>query len=132
MSSANHPKALEGEIGVSRGDRLPLVPQNQLKLGIDYGWQQFRLGANVQYRSASYLRGDEGNIASKLKGYVVVNADLSYELGKHRELFVKVRNILDSDFETFGLFASCIYIGVSNYVWVEVISYTVKMKFGRC
>ena len=104
VSSANHPKALEGEIGVSRGDRLPLVPQNQLKLGMDYGWQQFRLGANVQYRSASYLRGDEGNIASKLKGYVVVNADLSYEWGKHRELFVKVRNILDSEFETFGLF----------------------------
>lgn len=89
---------------VRKGDRLPLVPPHRLNGGVEMaltaGWKFALTGT---YVGAQYLRGDEANRRRKLAPYFVANARMEYQM-KNVDLFLRVENLFDSDYETYGAF----------------------------
>ena len=105
VQSPNHPFAdAAGELAVSSGDRMPGIPDHQFKFSADYRtpWRLV-VGLDLLYNSGQFLRGDESNQLAQLDGYALVNLRASYALHKHCEMFTRVSNLLDTNYENFGL-----------------------------
>lgn len=103
--SPNHIAANEeGEITVQSGDRIPGIPRSQLKLLGRYELlPDLFLSANVLANSDQTLRGDESNQLDPVEGYVVVNLRASYRVGESMEVYARIDNLFDEEYETFGL-----------------------------
>ena len=105
VASVNHPAAVDGEIEVESGDRLPLIPEHLLKAGLSFAMSDvFTLGADLLHSSGAHLRGDEGNLFEKLDGDTLVNVRAEYRLGTRARLFASIDNLFDEEYESFGLF----------------------------
>jgi len=103
--SANNPAAVDGEVFVEPGDRLPLVPRQLLKVGLTAPLgERFTLGADAVARSSILYRGDEGNDVEPIEGHATLNFRTDVRLGQHMTLFFNVDNLLDEEYETFGVF----------------------------
>jgi outer membrane receptor protein involved in Fe transport len=104
--SPNHPFAAEeeGTIAVEAGDPIPGVPDHQLKLGGEYAFgERFSVGADVLYNSGQHVRGDESAQLEETDPYALVNLRAQYRLNEHVVLLAAVNNLLDAEYETFGL-----------------------------
>jgi iron complex outermembrane recepter protein len=104
--SPNHPFAddEEGTIAVAPGDRIPGVPDHHVKLGGDYLLSNsFRVGIDLLYNSGQRVRGDESNQLEKTDSYAVLNLRGQYRLNDHVVFFATINNVLDEEYETFGL-----------------------------
>ncbi len=103
--SPNHPAANDaGEISVSAGDRIPGLAEHSFKLGADYElFTNVSVGFDVLYNSDQVLRGDESNQIDAVDGYLVVDLRGRYRLNDSIEFFARVSNVLDEEYETFGL-----------------------------
>lgn len=105
VASANNPAAIDDEIPVAAGDRIPGVPENLLKLGVDYALSsRWSLGADFNHASSQYLRGDEGNLTAPAAAYSVLNLRASLAATDQLSLFVTIENALNEPYESFGLF----------------------------
>jgi iron complex outermembrane recepter protein len=105
VSSPSSPAAIGGEIPVRVGDRLPLVPDRLLKGGVSATvGADWTLRAELLASSGAYLRGDEGNLSSKIAGYAVVSFRAERRLGTKAHIFVSIDNLLDERYDTFGVF----------------------------
>lgn len=114
--SANHPinddddddadsDAENNTIQVEAGDRIPGIPQHSLKLGADYTFnERLSIGANMIYNSNQVVRGDESNQSDTIDGYAIVNLHGSYKINPNLTVMASIRNLFDTDYETFGLF----------------------------
>ncbi|HEX5963481.1 MAG TPA: TonB-dependent receptor [Gemmatimonadales bacterium] len=95
---------LAGTNNVQPGDRLPLVPDHQLKFGgllsLPVGLQ---FGADLRYIGKQWLRGDESNETSPLKGYLVTNLRAGFSRA-HWELSAIVVNAFNHQGAVFGTF----------------------------
>ena len=90
---------------VNKGDRIPLIPRQQIRASLDWGNERFDVGLEAVGRGNSRFRGDEANVDSeKLSGFVLLNAHASWKLMQQVSLFASVENLLDRDFETFGVY----------------------------
>lgn len=104
--SPNHPFADEetGTISVRPGDRIPGVPAHQLKLGARYPFgERLSAGVDLLFNAGQYVRGDESNRLEKTREYAIVNLRVRYTLNEHLDLLAAVNNLLDEEYETFGL-----------------------------
>lgn len=90
---------------VSKGDRIPGIPEHMFKasLGVEL-WQRFSLGVDGNYSGARYYRGDEANNHAKLGGYWMFNGKAEYKVTKNVALFGRVDNIFDTNYNTFGVY----------------------------
>jgi outer membrane receptor protein involved in Fe transport len=105
VPSPNNPAAIDGEVQVAAGDRLPLIPTQLLKAGIRVALgPKLTIGSDLYASSDFHMRGDEGNQADRVGGYAVLNLRGEYVLSDHVRVFLNVDNVLDSEYETFGLF----------------------------
>jgi outer membrane receptor protein involved in Fe transport len=105
VASPNNPAAVDGEIQVEAGDRLPLIPEHLLKAGLRLAaGSRWTLGADVIASSSRHFRGDEGNLAERIDGYALLDLRGEYRLNDHARLFLNVDNALDEKYETFGVF----------------------------
>ncbi|PVV20876.1 MAG: TonB-dependent receptor [gamma proteobacterium symbiont of Ctena orbiculata] len=105
IASPNNPFAVDGELAVESGDRLPGLPENLLKAGVTYQMTpKFSLGVDLQYSSDVVLRGDEANLDDEIDGYSLVNLRGEYQASDNLKLFAKVDNLFDREYETFGLY----------------------------
>ena len=94
----------EGDIAVRKGDAIPGIPEQQLKLIVDYALTpRWQLGLDILANSGQTLRGDESNQLAPTAGYAVINLRTRYALNDDFELYARVDNLLDRDYETFGL-----------------------------
>ena len=95
---------LAGENNVQPGDRLPLVPDHQIKLGglltLPVGLQ---FGADLRYTGEQWLRGDEANETSRLGEYVATNLRAGFSRANW-ELSAVVTNAFNSKSAIFGTF----------------------------
>ena len=104
--SANHPDADPdtGLIQVVKGDRLPGLPRNAFKFGLDYALSpQLTVGGDMMINSAQYYRGDEANLLPPLGGFAVVNLRAVYRVIPHVSLFARVQNLFDRRYSDFGV-----------------------------
>lgn len=103
--SPNHEFAdRQGNIVVDAGDRIPGIPRHQAKLGASYRFgERWSVGGELLYNSAQYLRGDESNQLDQVDGFAVANLRVHYDPGERLRLFLRVTNLFDTEYESFGL-----------------------------
>jgi len=102
--SAFAASSLAGENNVAPGDRLPLVPDHQVKAGglltLPMGLQ---FGVDARYTGRQWLRGDEANETQPLGGYFVANGRAGFSRANW-EISAVVSNLFDSHRPLFGTF----------------------------
>ncbi|MGH8646972.1 MAG: TonB-dependent receptor domain-containing protein, partial [Gammaproteobacteria bacterium] len=90
-------------IAVEEGNRIPGIPRHNFKVGLDWAVTDFlSLGGTVIYASEQFLRGDDGNEFDTVDDYVVMNLHTKIAVGKHAELWARVDNVFDTDYEAGG------------------------------
>ncbi|MGD2167012.1 MAG: TonB-dependent receptor [Gammaproteobacteria bacterium] len=105
LPSPNNPTAVDGEVPVEPGDSLPLVPDRLLKGGLRAQLtDRLTVGADFIGGGDFHMRGDEGNDVDRIGRYFVVNLRGDLSLSDRVRVFVNVDNLLDEEYETFGLF----------------------------
>ncbi|MES9941741.1 MAG: TonB-dependent receptor [Candidatus Thiodiazotropha sp. 6PLUC2] len=105
IASPNNPNAVDGEISIQPGDRIPGLPENLLKAGVTYHMtQKLSLGLDLQYSSSTIMRGDEANLDDEIDGYTLVDLRGEYQATDSFKVFAKVDNLFDKEYETFGLY----------------------------
>ena len=94
----------EGEVAVRAGDRIPGIPQHQFKISSDYLFTNgLNIGLDVLSNGGQVLRGDESNQLDKVSGYTTVSIRARYNISKKLEVFAKIDNLFDREYESFGL-----------------------------
>ncbi|MCJ2049296.1 TonB-dependent receptor [Methylobacterium sp. J-070] len=105
LSSPNNPLSDDGAIFVKKGDKVPLVPDHQIKAGFEYNiTPNWRFGLNVSAFSSSYFRGDDSNLNRKLPAYYVMNLTTKYQVTKNLEIFGLITNLTNNRYANFGTF----------------------------
>ncbi len=102
--SPNHPLAVDGQIDVAAGARLPSTPAHVGKASL--AWIShfgLALGATVLGNSGQYYRGDEANLLPQLPGYLLVNLRADYAFTRWTSAFVRVDNVLGASYASFGV-----------------------------
>jgi iron complex outermembrane recepter protein len=103
--SPNNPESIDDELIVEPGDHLPLIPSQLFKAGFRFKvTPKATVGVDFLARSDSFYRGDESNVADKIGSFAVANLRAEYTISENLQLYMNINNLLDSDYETFGLF----------------------------
>ena len=90
---------------VRQGDEIPLTPNHRINAGLRYRLHKWvTLSLNMSYVGDQFFRGDDANTQPKLEDHVVLNAGIDVRWQRWAG-FVKINNLLNSDYETFGTFA---------------------------
>jgi outer membrane receptor protein involved in Fe transport len=102
--SANHPDADQGRLAVPAGARLPGAPRHIGKVTVTWLYaERLALGLNAVANGSQFLRGDEANLLPPIAGYVVVDLRASYAVAAPLSIFLKISNLLDARYSTFGV-----------------------------
>jgi len=96
--------SLAGPNTVLEGDRLPLIPDHQVKFGGLFTSESgVQLGLDGRYMGRQWLRGDEANETSPLRGYFVGNVRLGFDRARW-EISAIASNVFNSHRPIFGTF----------------------------
>ena len=103
---SNSPYAdANGNIYVTPGDQIPMIPHHRFKLGGDYSvTKDFKVGVDLVAVGSQYYAGDASNQFEQLPAYAVVNADASYQVTKNIQVYALVENVLNNHYYTYGTF----------------------------
>ena len=94
-----------GNVQILPGNRIPAIPRNRVKAGIDYSvTDAFKVGGDALFVGSQYFVGDESNQAQKLASYAVFNLHASYQIDKTFQIYARADNILDNRYATYGTF----------------------------
>ena len=95
-----------GFVAVEPGDRMPGIPRHSFKAGIRYALTDaWDVMLETVTASSRIFVGDEGNDQAVLAGYGIANLRSVYRAGEHLELFLRVDNLFDTHYATFGALA---------------------------
>ena len=94
-----------GNVQILPGNRIPAIPRNRIKFGIDYSvTDAFKVGGDALFVSNQYFVGDESNQFPRLPSYAVFNLHASYQINKTFQIYGRVNNIFDNRYATYGTF----------------------------
>jgi iron complex outermembrane recepter protein len=111
-SPSNPFQDVNGDISVVPGDHLPGIPENRVKLGLDFRIiPPWTVGATLNYISSFYYVGDESNQLAPIPGYAVVGLHTSYKAFEHFEVFASINNLFDKQYATWGILSDPTGIG---------------------
>lgn len=88
--------------GVDAGKTVPFVARNTVRVASDYTFRKnWELFAEGVYIGSRYLASDVQNLADKLNGYMVYNANISYH---HKPFTISLRcnNIFNKYYYSYG------------------------------
>ena len=99
-------QGLDGNIQISPGNRIPLIPEHMLKAFASLqASKKFSVDLNFVAVSSSYARGNENNLSQPdgryylgpgtSPGYGVVSLGARYQVHKRAQLFLQINNLLD-------------------------------------
>jgi iron complex outermembrane recepter protein len=102
---------LFGPNQVAVGDRLPLVPEQQIRFGAALALGGgLETGVDGRYTGTQWLRGDEANETGPLEGYFTGDVRLEWE--RHGwSVAAVVSNVFDSQQAVFGTFNANLQAG---------------------
>jgi iron complex outermembrane receptor protein len=106
LLGSNSPFAdADGNIQVVPGNRIPAIPRNRVKFGMDY-WitDAFKVGGDALFVSDQFFVGDDNNLAPRLPSYTVFNLHASYQVTKNIQLYGRVDNVFDNRYAVYGTF----------------------------
>ncbi len=103
---SNSPFAdVNGNVQILPGNRIPAIPRNRIKAGIDYSvTDAFRVGGDALFVDSQFFVGDESNQAQRLPSYAVFNLHASYQINKVFQIYARADNVLDNRYATYGTF----------------------------
>jgi iron complex outermembrane receptor protein len=111
-SPSNPAQDAQGNIQVEPGDRLPGIPLERGKAGIDYRiLPPWTVGASLVIVSSQYYFGDESNHLAPMAGYHVVGLHTQYQPSAHCELFAALDNVLNARYATYGILSDPTGVG---------------------
>lgn len=95
----------DGNIQVVPGNRIPAIPRNRVKFGMDY-WitDAFKVGGDALFVSDQFFVGDDSNQAPRLPSYTVFNLHASYQVTKNIQFYGRVDNVFDNRYAVYGTF----------------------------
>jgi outer membrane receptor protein involved in Fe transport len=94
-----------GNIQILPGNRIPAIPRNRVKIGVDYSvTDAFKVGGDALFVSDQYFVGDGSNQAPRLPSYAVFNLHSSYQINKTLQIYARADNIFDNRYATYGTF----------------------------
>jgi outer membrane receptor protein involved in Fe transport len=124
-----------GNIEVQPGDRMPLVPQHNGRLVLDYEFNEhLDVGANLIAVSGSYLHGNENNAnvagttnaatgayvspdgTGWIPGYVQLNCNGTYRFNDDLEIFARMTNVLNRNYYTAGFLTQNVYTPNGTFI----------------
>ena len=112
FSASNPASNANGNILVRPGDRLPGIPRQRLKAGVNYQIDgSWNIGVEVAVIGAQFYRGDESNQNDELSGYAVFNLRASFRPTEKIEIFGSIKNVFDARYATFGLYGNPTGVG---------------------
>ncbi len=89
---------------VEPGDKIPLVPEQQIKGGVNLRFPfGLRAGADLRWIGSQVYQQDEANNKPELPSYFVAEARAGWEWGPW-EASVVVNNLFNAHYATFGTF----------------------------
>jgi iron complex outermembrane receptor protein len=95
----------DGNIQVVPGNRIPAIPRNRVKFGMDYSiTDAFKVGGDALFVSDQFFVGDDNNLAPRLPSYAVFNLHASYQLTKNIQFYGRVDNVFDNRYAVYGTF----------------------------
>jgi outer membrane receptor protein involved in Fe transport len=106
LLGSNSPFAdADGNIQVVPGNRIPAIPRNRVKFGMDYFiTDAFKVGGDALFVSDQYFVGDDSNQAPRLPSYTVFNLHASYQVTKNIQFYGRVDNVFDNRYAVYGTF----------------------------
>jgi iron complex outermembrane receptor protein len=124
VASPFNPFAEDGEIHVSAGDRMPLIPSHTAKLAATLSaTNALQLSAAARYASSAFFRGDEANVAAPLSGYFVADLGAAYSITPRFTVELAVTNAMNTSYETFGTFGDATEILGDQYDDARFVSF---------
>ncbi|KQR76763.1 TonB-dependent receptor [Burkholderia sp. Leaf177] len=116
-SASNSSADADGNITVHKGDRIPGIPQNTVKLRLDYAaTPKWNVGSNLTYRGTIFARGDEDNqdVNGKIAGYFLIDLDTTYNITKQLQVFASVTNLLNKHYASFAILGQNFFNGANH------------------
>jgi outer membrane receptor protein involved in Fe transport len=102
---SNSPFAVGGNVQILPGNRIPAIPRDRIKAGIDYFiTDAFKVGGDALFVGSQYFVGDESNQAQRLPSYAVFNVHTSYQINKTFQIYGRIDNLFDNRYATYGTF----------------------------
>ena len=134
-SSANDGATNTNIYNVTKGNKMPSIPEHQLKARAQYDvTPQWSVGTNLVYFSDQFVIGNENNQhtantagclplrsntracgSGKISDYTVVNLDTQYNFGGGWKAFAKAINIFDNDYYVAGRLAETMFDASGAY-----------------
>jgi iron complex outermembrane receptor protein len=111
IASQHHPAAAAGEIEVAAGSRFPGVPLHTVKAGVEARVKRLELGGVLHAQSSQFYRGDEANRLAPVEGFWLLNASARYWITPQLAASVTVHNVLDAEYQTFGVLGDASLLG---------------------
>ena len=94
-----------GNVQILPGNRIPAIPRNRIKAGIDYSvTDALKIGGDALFLSSQYFVGDESNQAQRLPSYAVFSLHAFYQINKTFQIYARADNIFDNRYATYGTF----------------------------
>ena len=105
---------------VSLGDTIPGQPKHQIKISLEREFSEdFNVGGEYLYSSSQFYRGDEANENEKIAGHSVVNFYLNYDISPNLELSIRLDNLFDEQYYTFGTYGESVEVLEDIYPEVD-------------
>ena len=114
---------------VNSGDTIPGQPKHQVKILIERDLtEDINIGGEFLYSSSQYYRGDEANENSQIKWHSIVNLYANYGITPNLELSVRINNLLDKQYYTFGTYGESEEVLEDIYPEVDSVEFVGPAK----
>ena len=115
---------------VTPGSHMTSIPKHRLKGGFDYALtKEWKIGADVVFSAANWVRGDELNAFGTLPSYATVNLRSSYQLTKNFQVYGLIDNVGGVRARTFGTFFNTTQIPFLSFVDPRQVSISAPTGF---
>lgn len=117
----------DGTINIQRGDRIPLIPRQMLKLSADYAvTPAFTLTGSMVAVSGALARGNENNAhqpdgtyylgQGRSAGYAIFNLGANYRVTPKLQLLAQINNVFDTPYNTAAQLGPTGFDAKGNFV----------------